>query len=279
MGCELPGVGSRTILLSAHRLQKRPGHGERVLLSLEDVTERREAERLLRRRLMRYLLDEGKVYLMKGRTHRQYVEAFKDLLTTGYDGTVISCTTEEAFRKDLDGRYDYVWLAEHGGERGIPPRLTALERRIGGLPRHSAVLIDRLDYILFKNGLEATLSFVQHLREMAYVSGHVIVLGVDPSDLDERALRRLEKETEQVDARELGGISEELLAIVRYVYRTGLDGERPSFSDVDRELAISKPTARKRIRELIRLGYLVEVEDGATKRLEATEKCWQLLAG
>ena len=74
-------------------------------------------------------------------------------------------------------------------------------------------------------------------------------------------------------------VVKDIMAIVRYVYRTGLDGERPSYSDVDKELAISKPTARKRIRELIRLGYLVEVEDGATKRLEAKEKCWQLLAG
>ena len=41
---EFPGIGQRTMLLNARRLDNPEGGPERILLGIEDVTERREAE-------------------------------------------------------------------------------------------------------------------------------------------------------------------------------------------------------------------------------------------
>ena len=41
---ELPGLGERAMLLNARRLDNPEGGPERILLGIEDVTERKEAE-------------------------------------------------------------------------------------------------------------------------------------------------------------------------------------------------------------------------------------------
>lgn len=237
-----------------------------------DITERKRAEEEIKRRLMRFRFEDGGLYLVKEDQPGLSLEAFNDLLKIGYKGFVISRTTEEEFNKSLDEDFGFYWLSERGGERTLFPEPTDIESIIGDMPRKAAILFDRLDYLVFKKGFEEILSFVQHLRELAYSKGGIIILSLDPSTLDKREIRLLEKETWELEPMERAKLPDGLLEVLRFLYLQNNKGERPSYTDVGTELKISRPTARKRIGNLVSDGYVRVVVKGNRKVLELSEK-------
>jgi PAS domain S-box-containing protein len=238
----------------------------------KDITERKRAEEEMKRRLMRFRLEEGGLYLVKEPKPALVLEAFQDLLRVGYPGVVISRTPEETFRQNLEGDYSFLWLAEGEGRKNLSPGLKDLRGEIDALPRRHAVLIDRLDYLIFKNGFENVLAFIHRLRERAYLRSLVVLLSIDPATLKKFELSLLEKETAEVEPQEKAKLPMDLLEVLRVVYQQNSMGARPSFSDIERELDLSKPTVRKRIRQLVSGGYARTNIKGRNKIVSLTEK-------
>ena len=237
-----------------------------------DITGRKVAEREMKRKLMRYDLREGNMYLVEERIPCTSLEAFEDLLTVDYPGLAISRTPQREFKEKFRQEIDYLWIAEKGNKSGIPPDLTEIQSTIEGLSKATAIFIDRLDYLLSKTSFEKILSFIHSLREIAYLKDHIIILSVDPSTLDRQKLRQIEKETLTVEPLYKVQLPEELFEVLRMVYEQNTKGMNPSYNMVGLKTGTSKPTARKRIRTLISYGYLEESKRGRSKILNLTEK-------
>lgn len=234
-----------------------------------DITERKRAEDEMKKRLMKFKLEGGKLYLVKEPVSSLSLDAFKDLLGIGYRGLVISRSPE--LEKVAGENCDFLWVSEKGGKKSLSPKIEEIERRIGDLQRRNAVLLDRLDYLIFKNGFKKTLSFVQRLRESAHLAGFTAILSVDPSTLSMRELNMLEKEALEVEPLHKVKMPEHLLEVLRFVYRQNYVGVKPSYTDIGTELEISKPTVRKRVRLLVSAGYVMETKKGRDKIVELTE--------
>lgn len=239
---------------------------------IRDITERRKAEEEVKRQLMKFNLEDGKLYLVEEPMPTTSIEAFKDLLKAGYHSLVISRTPEEEFRKTFKEGFDFIWIAEKGKGASLPPKLGEIEGVLENLPRRSAILFDRLDYLVFKNGFKETLTFVQRLREIAYLADHVVILSIDPSTLSKQELRLLEKEAMELELRYMMRLPEDLLEVLRFAYSQNKIGAKPNYTNICRELGISKPTVSKRIRHLISAGYLIVYVKGRTKVVELTER-------
>jgi uncharacterized membrane protein len=200
------------------------------------------------------------------------MEAFNDLVRIGYNGVVISRTPERDLKRLLEGDYKYHWVTEKGKENAVLPKIGEIEKKLENLSRRNVVLLDRLDYLILKNGFKKTMSFIQRQRESAYLSRYVILLSVDPETLRERELKLLEKESVELAPRETIPLQEDLSEILRYVYQRNITGLKPSYSEICRELSISKPTVRKRVRYLVRAGYVLQDVKGRSKVVVLTEK-------
>ncbi len=237
-----------------------------------DITERKKAEREMKKKLMRYNLEEGTMYLAKERTPCTSVEAFQDLLIVGYPGLVISRTPKREFITKCEQEFDHLWIAEKGGQYGMPPALKDIGQTIETLPKATAVFIDRLDYLRSKTRFEKILSFVQRLRETAYLKNHVVILSVDPSVLDMRELRQIEKETAAIEPWYKTKLPEELFNTLKVIYEQNTKGVNPSYTMVGYHIGASKPTIRKRIRTLMSYGYVTESKKGRSKVVSLTEK-------
>ena len=238
------------------------------LVIIRDISERKHAEEELRKQLMKFRLEEGNLYLIKESVPAFMVEVFRDILQVSYPALVISRQTEEELRSALDGNFDYYWLAEMEGDRTVPPNIGSIGNLIEALPAKNAVLIDRLDYLIFKNGFESMLSFIQNIREMAYFNDHIIVLSIDPSVLGERELALLEKETREVIPLQKAWLPDDLFEVMKYLHSQNNMGVKPSHTKVSKALKISKPTVGKRMRRLVELEYIVESTVGKSKVLE-----------
>ncbi|MBU7029717.1 MAG: PAS domain S-box protein [Theionarchaea archaeon] len=237
-----------------------------------DITERKKVEKEIKKKLMKYDLEEGTTYLVRERVPCTSVEAFQDLLSVGYSGFVISRTPKWEFKDRFEQEFNYLWIAEKGDEYSIPPKLGGIQGKIETLTTATAIFIDGLDYLMSKTSFEEILSLVQTLREIAYLKNHVIILSVDPLTLDRRELALLEKETLSVEPLVKTKLPEELVEVLRVVYEQDTKGVSPSYTVVGQKIEASKPTTRKRIRTLISYGYLEESKKGRTKVIILTEK-------
>jgi PAS domain S-box-containing protein len=253
------------------RSYEREGKAVGVLCIIRDIAERKRVEEEVKRRLMRFRLKDGKVYLARESSTVVSIEAFSDLLKVGYRGLVVSHTPEMEFKAAFPGSYEFVWLAEMADD-AMPPELEEIERYLKGLPRKNAVFIDRLDYLIFKNGFERTLTFVQRIREIAYLGSHIVIISLDPATLDEAEMRLLEKETWGIEPMHKEVLSEELLEVLAYIYRQNSHGKRPSYKDIGKGLNISKPTVHKRVRALVSMGYIKETVKGNRKEVEVLDR-------
>jgi PAS domain S-box-containing protein len=238
----------------------------------KDITERKHAEITLKKQLMKYDLEEGNLYLVMENTPVQSLEAFQDALRVGLRGLVISRTPEKKFPGDLEGTADFLWISEKGIEGSITPDPGDLEQKIENLEKDSVVLIDRLDYLITKNNFNKILSMVHKMRDIAYLNDYIIIISIDPSVLNEMELRQLEKESMEMESRHDRCIPEDLLELLRYVAHQNRLGVRPTYSNIGKELGLSKPTVRKRVRQLAYSGYVVDLTRGRSKIVELTDK-------
>ena len=250
-----------------------------TLSSGEDITERKREEERMKRQLMRYALEEGRLYLVQEEAPLLCIEAFSDALRAGYRGIALSRTPEAEFRKTAPGEYTFHWLVDRSSEHGMAPRGENIERIVDSLPQHSVVLVDRLDYLVLKNGFDETLALLERLRELAYLGGHITITSLDPSTIGHRELRLLEKEGLEISTRLRSTLPEDLLELVRFVYKQNRLGLKPSNTELGNELGISQPTVRKRVNQLVMAGHLVQREKGRNKVVELSERGWQLLEG
>lgn len=239
---------------------------------IKDITDRKRAEEEIHRRLMHYDLKGGHLYLTVEHAPTIALDAFKDLLKVNPNAIVFSRTPEPDFRKTVEGNFKFNWFAERRKAKAIQPDVGSVVLCLEELPPRSAVLIDRLDYLLLKNGFDDILSLVQNLREEAYLEGLTVIISLDPAVVDERQRRLLEKETMPIERRDGVGMTEDLMEILRFLYRQNRAMVKPSYAEVGREFGISKPTTRKRIQRLVASGHVIELVKGRRKVLDLSER-------
>ena len=63
---------------------------------------------------------------------------------------------------------------------------------------------------------------------------------------------------------------------MRFIYEHNILESKPNYTDVRKELSISKPTVGKRIKVLVNKGYVTENVRGSSKVLELTQKGMRL---
>jgi PAS domain S-box-containing protein len=238
---------------------------------VQDITERKREEEEVKWRLMRFRLDERKLYIVKETTPTLCMEAFKDLLKAGYHGLIISRTPEKEFKDGVEDDFQFLWLHVKK-KKALAQELKDIEARIEELPKKSVVLVDRLEFMVNRYGFKRTLSLIHFLRDHTHLSGIIGIVSIDPSTLDKHQVRLLEKEGAEIEAMPSIKLHEDLLEVLKIVYERNILGSKPSYKDIEKGLKISKPTVRKRIEGLQHLGYIVVDKKGRRKVLSLTQR-------
>jgi DNA-binding MarR family transcriptional regulator len=233
-----------------------------------DITERKHAEEEMKKRLMKFKLEEGNTYLAKERTPTLAIEAYKELIKIGYNGIIISRTPEKDFNNFENDDIKFLWLAEKTTTNSILPNLNRIEETIESLPNRNIILIDRLDYLFSKHGFKKILMLVHHLKDLAIINNFIILLSIDPSTLSNQELRLLEKETNEIETIRRTELPQHLIDILKFIYHQNTMGTKPSYTEIGDILSLSKPTVRKRVRSLISGGFINENSRGRSKVLD-----------
>ncbi|MFX1295068.1 MAG: PAS domain S-box protein [Promethearchaeota archaeon] len=241
-------------------------------LILRNINKEKRIESEMKRRLIKYNLDEGNIYLTTESVSKVSIEAFQDLLQVGYKGFIFSRTSTEDFQKTIENEFKLFWFAEEGGKNSLAPNLREIENEIKKIPSKSVIFINRLDYLVFKNDFKKILSFIQHLREYAYFNKYIIILSIDPSIFKESEMNLIKKETKKFTPRQITKLPFKLLQVLRFIYVQNNLGVKPSFNNIKIKFNISYPTVRKRINQLLSYEYVKRIDSGKKKILQLTDK-------
>jgi PAS domain S-box-containing protein len=237
-----------------------------------DITERKHSMEEMKRRLMKFKLEQGKVYLIGETSNVISREVLVDLQKVGYTGLVISRNYESQTKANFGTGFKFLWLSENGMKNAIKPTLKKIFNRISKISHKKVIYINRLDYLISKHGFNKILSFIQNLNDLAIFANHIIILSIDPLILNSKEQKLLEKETIEIEPMSKPKLPEDLLSVLRFVYEQNISGSKPTYSNIEHELHVCKPTMRKRIRQLISNGYLINNKNGRSKIVEITER-------
>ena len=235
-----------------------------------NVTKQKEIETKMRQELLKFNIDDQNIYFVKEADPILSREVLSDLIRIGYSGMIMTRTPEMECKEHFDLDFKHFWLAETVLEKKYSSLFQKMGVILEALPPKSVVLIERLDYLISKFGFNETLLFIYKLRETAIFLNLVIILSIDYQTITDDKLKLLEKETKEVETRVLAEIPLHLLEILRFIYTNNSNGIQPSYTQVANQLGMSRPTARKRIKNLTAIGYLRENQKGRTKVLELT---------
>ncbi|MFO7619586.1 MAG: DUF835 domain-containing protein [Thermoplasmata archaeon] len=250
-----------------------------IQIIIKDITERKLKELEMKKRFMRFELEDGNTYITKETRPAQAIQAFRELLAAGYAGTVITRDSKKEYDKSVEKIYGYVKVSDT--KQGDLDKITTgkIIELISGLPRKEVVLIDCLEYCASRNGTRKTLKMVQDIRDLAIEKRLIVLISVNPSALPEKDLSMIENETKNIHATKfMARLPAKLLETLDYIDRENSDGRRPSYSDIGAHFEISKPTTRTRVGRLVREGAVKEFQKGRQKVLELTEKGKSYLA-
>ena len=239
---------------------------------ITDISERKKKEKEMRKQLMNFDVEEGNIYLVKEDTPSKSIGVFNELIKVGYSGLILSRAIPERFKGVNKNAIDFRWIAEKDGKNIISPDINQIKELIENLKSTYTILIDRLDYLIIKNGFKKIISLIYKLREISYFNHHIIIISIDPSTLNGIELRQLEKETNKIETRFKIKIPEDMREILYYIYKKNIMGVKPSYSEITSEVMLSKPTIRKKLRKLIENGYLRVYSKGRMKVVESTER-------
>lgn len=237
-----------------------------------DVTAKRNEIEEIRRRLLRFKLQRGRVYLVMELSPMKLAEAFRELMGLQYAGVVITRREEGIFSGGLEKGFRHLWLSDRGGKGTIRPDTAQIEALVDSLLGEHVIVIDSLEFLIRKCGFPSVLSFVGHLREIALFKNHIILIGADASCLDPEQTTLLEKETLQMERQMQFDLPEDAIQVLRKVYEDNSAGIRPTRTRLCRSLGLSHPTLRRRLAELKSKELLWESKVGRSVIVELTHK-------
>ncbi len=247
-----------------------------------DITKRKQEEESLKRKLMKFDLKKGKIYLTVEKSPFRALEALKDLRNVGYKGSVISRSSMKDLNLQSDEDLTYYWLSEteiaseSDNIAYLLPDLPVIEKNIENTSQKSVILLDSLDFLVVKNGFEETLDFVHRLRQLAYLKQIVVILSLDHQTVKDQQLNLLKKEVPQIKPIN-PQLHENALKVLEFTFKQNSRGVKPSCTEISQGLGITRQSASKWMKNLTSKGYLREERMGRSKTVEVTKKGSYLL--
>jgi PAS domain S-box-containing protein len=249
------------------------GKSQGIQIISRDITDRKQVDIEIRKKLMKYELDPGYIYLSKEPKPKQSIDAFNELLMVGHSGTVISRRSRGDYQNSVEYNFNHLQLSEMGQGNHVLPKYNAIHDIFTGLPRGEVVHIDCIEYLTSRIGPKKTLNLIQYLKDLAASKNLHVLISVDPVAMSNLDMGLIEKESKNVlPSKSLTGLSTKLIDTLNYIEKLNREGTMPSYSEIGEQFQLSKPTTRTRVKQLQELGIIEEIQKGRNKLLRVTEK-------
>lgn len=225
-------------------------------------------------------LKENKIYLIKESYHKNSFDMFISLLNKGYVGLAIIRNNPDEIKKlyKLE-KTPFIWLKKPKDEKDKlsmvdTSDLLKITCEFVEKNKNSIVLVERLDYIIVQNGFEKTLKFIHSLKD-ALINDSIIIISINPNTLTGSQLVSIEEEAQDISSlirKEKPKLPKDIYEILEFINNRNSENRTVVFKNISREFNITKPTTKKKLIELEKLGFIEIEEHGRVKSLSVTDK-------
>lgn len=271
---EIPINGERAKVTLEFHLTKGLQRGDKIQYQLigHDVTMRKIFEENIRKASMNFIVEDGTTYLISEPAYNKTADVLKELQSAGYriEGWI---RYQERLKDIMDRtKVDLLPLTRIGNNDKIKETSTeTIENKCRDMGKGSVLFIGSLDYLILEHGMKKILKLMQNIRDISMMKKNIVIVTLDPRYLTREEIDLFKKDLSEIIPRKRPEIPINLRNILDFVRERNFQGRRPDYSEVSSEMGISKPTARKRIRELMEMGLLLEIRKGRMKLLEVDE--------
>ncbi|MDP7180590.1 MAG: DUF835 domain-containing protein [Candidatus Woesearchaeota archaeon] len=223
-------------------------------------------------------LEPKKIYLIKEDEENNAHELFISSLNRGFAGLGIVRDDPRILKKKYNlEKTSLIWLTKTKIE-GIPCEASIdnlfelISEFIKKCPK-SAVLIDKLNYILTENSFESVIKKIHELKDLTLAHETIIILSVNPDLVEESKLKAIESETIDLYGKHLKErveLSELEMNVLKFVNENNVTNRLVSYKDITIKFNITKPTTRVKIRKLEHLNLLTVNQKGRFKSIKIT---------
>jgi PAS domain S-box-containing protein len=247
-----------------------------TLCTILDLSEQKAKEERIREETMEFKLKPGNIYLLLERGYGKAMDVLLTLKRFGHRALIISRRSNREALKDLINQTEAeaFWFEDKAqGLWALAPTKGAITEFIEKkVDRTKVLLIDRGDYLSSKLGFGGLLELVHGLVDLFYHRKAILVLLVDPNQMDQKQIEMLQKDMSFIEAKRVVVLPDDLQELILYIYQQNRIGIEPSYSDIGKRFDITKTTTRKRVQQLSLLDLVIETKRGRTKVLRVTDR-------
>ncbi len=221
-------------------------------------------------------LKENSIYLIKENFLDASLNLFLGFLSKGYLGLVICRNPEEIRQAYGLEKTPIIKLGDSDSKESASllktKDLLNIIKEFIGKNKNPAILIERLDYIITHNGFEETIRFIQSLKD-SLKNNSFVFISVDPLTLDKKQLALLSKECRDISSLIISKkpkLPKDLYEMLHYIYINNKENKIVALKNISREFNITKPTRKKKVDALLKLGFVKLEQRGRIKSLSIT---------
>ncbi len=208
--------------------------------------------------------------------HHEYFESLQN-----YQGKIyVTRNIEPEARQRLENLGVKVFEMDHEmmAEEGLD-KLFKMLRECSGRGK-CIIHMDRIDYLIARFGFNRVINLIYDINDHVKKNPATFILHADSNTLDEKNLHLLQAEFLEMpkSEHELDELESELLDILRFISENTVKKIATSFKQVKKRFNISNVTTRKRITELVELGYIEIKKKGRYKYLILTNAGQRLVS-
>jgi PAS domain S-box-containing protein len=128
------------------------------------------------------------------------------------------------------------------------------------------IYLDRIDFLVTQCGFTKFMNFVYEINDFVKAKDSILIVNINPQVLDQKEMELLKAEflTYEKD-KQFEPVDSESDEILKLLDENILHNRVTSISDISKMLHISRITARKKIIELVKLGYVEIRKKGRAK--------------
>jgi PAS domain S-box-containing protein len=217
-----------------------------ILCTIIDLSEQKAKEEKIREETMEFKLKPGNIYLLLERGYGKAMDILLTLKRFGHRALLISRRSNRDALRELINQTEAeaFWLEDKAqGIWALDPTKAAItdfiEKKVD---RTKVLLLDRGDYLSSKLGFNELLTLIHSLGDLFYHRKALLVLLVDPNQMDQKQIEMLQKDMSLIEAKRAVVLPDDLQELILYIYQQNRIGIEPSYTDIGKRFDITKTT-------------------------------------
>ena len=247
-----------------------------ILCTVIDLSEQKAKEEKIREETMEFKLKPGNIYLLLERGYGKAMDVLLTLKRFGHRAIIVSRRSNREALTDMINQTEAeaYWLEDKAqGIWALAPTKAALTEFVEKkVDRTKVMFLDRGDYLVSKLGFNGLQDLVHGLVDVFYHRKAILVILVDPSQIDQNQIAILQKDMSLIEAKRAVVLPNDLQELILYIYQQNRIGIEPSYTDIGKRFNITKTTTRKWVQQLAMLDLIMETKRGRTKVLRVTDR-------